>query len=454
MSRGRACQQRPDLVFRKYRRVPRSLGHRLSRLQDEPPASWGAVGAKARPNLHGMIRYPAMMVPSMQGDIIDSILDDVSGGRSRIVDPFVGSGTVMTEALIRGLDFTGVDINPLAVLACEAKAAIDAGANVEGAAVTALNALRRDIDETIDVDFPWLSKWFDEPAARCLSRLRRSILAVPDQAARKVMWTIFAETIRVSSNSRTSTYKLHMRPEGDRVAPERIVANFECALRLTLQRVRDYQALIADRREGSPDIRILCGDVRHAAVGADGDDHRIVVTSPPYGDNHTTIPYGQFSYLAMRWIPAEDLKGPDALRSNTFALDTASLGGSLKAAEANGQRIAGVSPTLDRLVAGAIAADRGRGLRKVSNFVADLFDAFSQVRATTPGPAHWVITTGNRTAHGMPVALDEICRDILCYLGGRPIAGLRRPVPGKRMPTRNSISGLINVETTLVVEFA
>ena len=65
-----------------------------------------------------------------------------------------------------------------------------------------------------------------------------------------------------------------------------------------------------------------------------------------------------------------------------------------------------------------------------------------------------MITTGNRTAHGMPVALDEICRDIMCYLGGKPVAGLRRRLPGKRMPTRNSMGSLINTETTLVVEFA
>ena len=268
------------------------------------------------------------------------------------------------------------------------------------------------------------------------------------------MWTVFAETIRVSSNSRTSTYKLHMRPEGDRVDPERIVANFEGALRQTLQRVRDYQALIAGRPESDPDIRILCDDVRRADIGTKDDRHRILVTSPPYGDNQTTIPYGQFSYLAVRWIPAEDLKGSDTLRSNTFALDTASLGGSLKTAKANGERIVGISPTLDRLVASAHSAGKGRGLRKVSNFVADLFDAFAQVRATTPGAAHWVITTGNRTAHGMPVALDEICRDIMCYLGGKPVAGLRRRLPGKRMPTRNSMGSLINTETTLVVEFA
>ncbi|WP_244496474.1 hypothetical protein [Methylobacterium indicum] len=434
--------------------MPSSLGHRLRALEDCPPSAWGQVGAKARPNLHGLLRYPAMMVPRMQGDIIDAILDDVGGGRTRVVDPFVGSGTVMTEALLRGLDFTGVDINPLAVLACEAKAAIDAGANMERAAVTTIQGYRFDTRETADVDFPWLSKWFDEPAVICLSRLRRAIMEVSDPGARKVMWTVFAETIRVSSNSRTSTFKLHMRPPDDRVPPERIVVNFENALRQTLQRVEEYRSLIAARPEAQPDIRLLCGDVRKTEIGNPGDGHRILVTSPPYGDNHTTIPYGQFSYLAMGWIPDDELKGADALRANTFALDTASLGGSLRNGQANGARIAGISPTLDRLIDAAPTTGKAKGLRKVSNFMADLFDAFAQVRASTPGGAHWVITTGNRTAHGMPVALDEICREMLCYLGGKPVAGLRRPVPGKRMPTRNKISDLINTETTLVVEFA
>jgi len=80
----------------------------------------------------------------MQGDIIDAILK-YRPGPCRVLDPFVGSGTVMTEALVRDLDFTGVDINPLAALVCEAKAAIDAGADVEGAAQTVLTALRIDL---------------------------------------------------------------------------------------------------------------------------------------------------------------------------------------------------------------------------------------------------------------------------------------------------------------------
>ena len=105
------------------------------------------TGVNVRPNLHGLLQYPAMMVPHMQGDIIDAVLSD-KGGRCRVLDPFVGSGTVMTEALMRNLDFTGIDINPLAALVCEAKAAIDSGTDIEGAAQTLLTALRLDVRET------------------------------------------------------------------------------------------------------------------------------------------------------------------------------------------------------------------------------------------------------------------------------------------------------------------
>jgi hypothetical protein len=148
---------------------------------------------EARPSLHGLMRYPAMMVPKMQGDIIDVVLQS-TGAACRVLDPFVGSGTTMTEAAIRGLDFTGVDINPLAALVCEAKAAVDAGADVQAAAEIVIHYLRTDIQESVDVEFANRSKWFSDESAMYLSRLRRGIELVPDKAARKVLWTAFAET--------------------------------------------------------------------------------------------------------------------------------------------------------------------------------------------------------------------------------------------------------------------
>lgn len=434
--------------------MSRKLKDRLRFLDADQPATWAEIGSKARPNLHGLLRYPAMMVPSMQGDIIDTILG-ATGTDCHVVDPFVGSGTIMTESLLRGLDFTGIDINPLAVLVCRAKAAIDGGANVEGAAQTVLTAIRFDASDTVDVEFPGLSKWFDTEAAARLSRVRRSILKVDDLAQRQVLWTVFAETIRVCSNSRTSTYKLHVRAEGDRVDPARIVGVFEANLRQTLERIGAYRALIARRGKARPEIELICDDARRADVGRSKSAHRILVTSPPYGDNNTTIPYGQFSFLALRWIPSEDLGVPAArLIANSHALDTASLGGRLGETEAKVERVRAVSASLDAFLSSAEAMGRARQVRKVANFMADFLDALGNMRKVAPGGAHWVLTTGNRTAGGLQVPFDMVCRDMVCHLGGKPLSSLKRRVAGRRMPSRNNMGDMITAETTLVVEFA
>lgn len=432
-----------------------TLRHRLLALEAEPPKAWRETGAYARPNLHGLLRYPAMMVPCMQGDIIDVILGH-KPGPCRVLDPFVGSGTVMTEALVRDLNFTGVDINPLAALVCEAKAAIDGGVDVEGAAQTVLSALRRDVCEAIEVEFPGRTKWFDDESAVKFSILRRAIVQVEDKGARKVMWTVFAETVRLCSNSRTSTYKLHIRAPGDRVAADRVLQTFETNLRQSLVRVREYRALIETRGEKRLSVRIICDDARKAALDWPAADHQLLVTSPPYGDNQTTIPYGQFSYLAMRWIPEGDLPSASAtqLMANTNALDAVSLGGTVRGAEEKEAAVRAVSRHFDTFVREAERTNRKRAIRKVSSFISDFADALNHMRSSSSGTAHWVLTTGNRTAAGLTVPFDAICKDLVADLGGKAIASLRRELPNKRMPSRNSQGVMITTETTTVVEFS
>jgi hypothetical protein len=391
----------------------------------------------------------------MQGDIIDTILN-AKAGPCRVLDPFVGSGTVMTEALMRNLDFTGIDINPLAALVCEAKAAIDHGVDVESAAQTLMSALRLDVSETIDVEFPGIQKWFDEASAVKFSTLRRAILNVADSGARKVMWTVFAETVRLCSNSRTSTYKLHIRQADEMVSADKVIEVFEANLRQSLVRVREYRTLIGARASNRPSVKIICEDVRKAKLDWLSSDHQILVTSPPYGDNQTTIPYGQFSYLAMRWIPQSDLpcSVAEQLMSNTHSLDSASLGGSIRGADEKEEAARKISPQFDSFARGAECRGRGLAVRKVSSFIGDFIEALRHLRTDPPSSAHWVLTTGNRTAAGLTVPLDEICKDIVSSLGGKSIATLRRQLPNKRMPSRNSQGVMITSETTSIFEFA
>lgn len=81
---------------------------------------WSFKGRSDRQHCHALIQYPAMMVPQMQGELIDVIRSEDRDIKT-VFDPFVGSGTTLGESMMRGLDFVGHDINPLAILACEVK---------------------------------------------------------------------------------------------------------------------------------------------------------------------------------------------------------------------------------------------------------------------------------------------------------------------------------------------
>ena len=437
--------------------LPPSLHQKLLALSDTPPAEWDTSGVGARPNLHGILRYPAMMVPCMQGDIIDAILVS-TGGAHHIIDPFVGSGTTLTESLMRGINFTGIDINPLAALVCEAKLAIDRGADFESAANSILSRLA-DVDfNEITFDFDSRAKWFDDEVAKRFSTLRRLISDEPDQNSRKILWVVFAETVRLCSNSRTSTYKLHKRAAGDEVHSKRVITVFTDNLKDTVSRVCAYRISLKVRRTRQPDADIICGDIRNVKLNELVTDNLIMVTSPPYGDNVTTITYGQFSYLALQWIPLGDLPlgvNP-SLFSNTHSIDSASLGGSKKDADNKREVACLVSPTFASFVQNAFSQGKLKKIDKVATFIYDYFDAASQVQSlhrSVGTSAHWVMTTGNRTAAGIVVPFDIITREIVEFLGGREIISVHRKLPSKRMPSRNSLGSLINTETTLIAEF-
>src|SRR5205807_158247 len=117
-----------------------------------------------------------MMVPQMVGDLLTAIVTKNPTYR-HAYDPFAGSGTALTEAMMRGLDFTGHDINPLAVLLCQAKTIpfFDAALTTK---LTEINrAAKADKKLTIAVDFPNRTKWFKVSVTIELSKLRRAIQA-------------------------------------------------------------------------------------------------------------------------------------------------------------------------------------------------------------------------------------------------------------------------------------
>src|SRR5438128_2531696 len=102
-------------------RAAERLVSALDGLSEASEDYWGFKQDSERDFTHSLFQYPAMMVPRLQRQLLTEFLVADPGATS-VYDPFIGSGTVMTESMLRGLSVSGVDTNPLAVLVCQTKA--------------------------------------------------------------------------------------------------------------------------------------------------------------------------------------------------------------------------------------------------------------------------------------------------------------------------------------------
>lgn len=398
-----------------------------------------------------------MMVPSMQANLI-SVVRDIDGTVDRVLDPYVGSGTTLVECMRLGLDYSGQDINPLAILICRAKAGPFLTDELESAIKFVIERASADKGENVEADFAGIEKWFCPKAINDLSRIRRAIRQVNDIWCRRVLWMSLAETVRLTSNSRTSTFKLHIRNAEDlesrSVDPlhtfDTIVSDVITRLVEEAEALREGGHLTEDGYYRG-DVVVQLGDSTKSVPASDSD-HDLLLTSPPYGDNNTTVPYGQYSYLPLQWIDLRDIdeNADSSYLRSTHEIDTRSLGGSRKNAVQEVKDLLDVSPrlreTLTRLE--QKPADRAR---RVAGFYRDLAVSLDPVLDALRPDAYMIWTVGNRSVGGEAVPTDAILEELLDARGCCRVARINREIPSKRMATRNAISNTMRKESILVL---
>ena len=428
----------------------------LQCLSDDDDDYWAFRRRAVRNQAHGITQYPAMMVPSMQAKLI-SVVSEIDGTVDRVLDPFAGSGTTLVECMRLGLDYSGQDINPLAILICRTKAGPFLTDVLESAIKAVIERAGADRGERVEADFTGIEKWFCPNAINDLSRIRRAIRQIDNIWCRRVLWTSLAETVRLTSNSRTSTFKLHVRSADDlesrSVDPFHTFAAIVSDVNTRL--VEEAEAL----REGGHitkdgcyrgDVVVELGDSTKSVPALNGE-HDMLLTSPPYGDNTTTVPYGQYSFLPLQWIDLRDIdeNADFSYLRSTHEIDTRSIGGSRKNAVQEVQDLLDVSPslreTLNRLE--QLPADRAK---RVAGYYRDLAVSLDPVLNALRRDAYMIWTVGNRSVGGKPVPTDAILEELLNTRGSCLVAKIHRKIPSKRMATRNAISSTMRKESILV----
>lgn len=296
--------------------------------------------------------FPARMAP----DLALEVLEHMPRG-STILDPMMGSGTVVRQALEFGHDAVGYDLDPLAVMMTRAWTT-----EVEDEAIVELTAdvLARvaALDDLVPA-LPWqqdaetaqfVGYWFYDAQrhdlarlAHVLSELEATTTGIRELAALGVLKVAFSRIIvtkeKAASLARDTS---HSRPH--RVATEsdyRVLPNFERSVTQLRRRLAEHPPKGA--------ARIGRGDARSLELGECSID--AVITSPPYLN---AIDYMRGHKMSLVWL-GHSIPSLRTVRSSSIGAERAADAHSRQDdVEAVVQAMRG-TPPLDSRLEGVIA---------------------------------------------------------------------------------------------------
>lgn len=362
-------------------------------------------------DIHGVSLYPATMIAPVQHIIMEKIFSEDNIGS--VYDPYHGSGTALFEAakLNKDCNIIGCDINPLANLMTYIKLK-----GVTKKIEDDIQLLYRFIDEapSYDFEFPNINKWFKPDIIYSLKKIKWAIGKISSKRNRSFFWIVFSNIIRRYSNTRSSTYKLHIRKIFD-------IDNLNDNV------IRDFKSQV-DKGYSKFNLKIknvtlLKGDVLEMSKKIADRSIDLTITSPPYGDNKTTVPYGEFSSLALFWIDQKDLELEGWELENYSKIDKMSLGG---------RKRYDITEYGRSLLDPYLAQISSEKQRKVINFFADYFISLDDICRVTD--KYIVMTLGNRTVDRVNINLTEITSKYLEHHNFKLINTLSRDIPIKRIP--------------------
>ena len=405
-------------------------------------------------NMHRLFMYPAMMVPATQSAIVQAF-SDILPLNTYAIDPFMGSGTSLLSCIEFGLNVFGQDINPFAVLLSKAKTATYEVSKLKETLENIKNHILQDHSATIDIAFPSIDKWFTKNAQVSFSKIRRAINSVDSIDYRIFFWVLMSEAIRVGCNDRTSTFKLHRRSSEE--LKNRKVDVIQKFLSIAISGISDYEMFCNKlKKEHNTSELNFRGKVEitwgNSQLGINSKRRfNLLISSPPYGDNHTTVTYGQTSYLPLQWIPFDDIECPYDYLRTTQEIDRQSLGGKIDNKSLEEKRIILFKKTKHlRDFYLNIPDEEKYKYRKTIAFIADFEECLKNIIKVMQDDAYYIWTIGNRFVGGREIPNAEVLQDLMEYYGINLFFKAERQIFNKKQACKNNHSRTMEKEQILI----
>jgi DNA modification methylase len=384
---------------------------------------WDFRGENTKALTHCFHDYPAKMIPQ----IAEKLLDLFGSTAKKLLDPYCGTGTSLVEAQIRGIDAVGYDINPLACLIAKVKTTpiskqiLDLYLKdfLDFAFMARFNPNKGIVELP---EFSNLSFWFHKETITELAHLKNYIEQIENEDVKDFFKVAFSETVRECSLTRNGEFKLYRMPEHK-------LAGFEPDVYGTmgnkLARNREgmltyFDALKHTKRKAKVSVH-NCSTIEHIKP-ENGNLCDIIITSPPYGDSHTTVAYGQYSRLSSEWLDFED----------AHSIDKKLMGGKTSPSVTKFG-----CKALDAAIKEITTVDNKRA-REVASFYVDLEKSIDNVASLVKKGGYACYVVGNRKVKGVTLPTDASIVSFFEKDGFTHVDTFIRSIPNKRMPAKNS----------------
>lgn len=353
--------------------------------------------------IHRWYRYTAGFSAAWVSKVID---EEIENGRTHIIDPFVGSGTVAIESTKHPVEAYGLESNPYVFKIASAKLKWNTLSKSHIQQVAKELLAKATNIETDTTNYPPLvKKCYPDSTLRILDSLKRACLAMEKGEEQDFMWFIITSILRCTSPVGTAQWQY--------IQPNKSKANVLSPYDAFRKKVADicHDIEISNINASNHNAHILQQDARGEVSIPDnwGD---LVITSPPYANNYD---YADAMRLEMSFWG--DIDGWNGLHNVSTHLVRACTQHVSKLKNEVGSLIA--SPLLDPIREelqekfDLLAAEReNHGGKKNYHFMIvayfyDLARVFHTLNTKTTQKCKMCFVIGDSAPYGIYIPVDE-----------------------------------------------
>lgn len=375
---------------------------------------------------HGYYTYPAKFIPQLAARLIK----EHSNENDIVIDPFMGSGTTVVEAIVNNRIGIGTDINNIAYLLARVKTTPIKTAEL----LQEFSKIEFDLQNRLNGEYDSFLKkslkvvphneridyWFLPQQKEKLSIIFARILEVKNNDIRNFFLVAFAQILKSCSIWLQKSVKPTRDQNKKNYEPLTLFLNQSKKM---IKRHFEFDKMLNPKIKQNIDkYRVVqCGDSRN--LPCEKNKATLIVTSPPYV---TSYEYADLHQLPSLWF---------GYLSELAEFRKKFIGSAYKDRE----KIDLKSSLAEEIV---LQLGENKKGREVKNYFADMLETFIEMKRVLKKGGRACIVIGNTEFNGVKILNAEVFQEQFENIGFKTYDVIHREIPSKMLPsTRDNETG-------------